>query len=1021
MLASLPILSKGQTCHPPPDPAGSTPDCSSNLNFPNCLMTTSELSGGFYCDMPRPELVVVKVWANIIRKEDESGGQNIDKVTTYLETAVTEFAKIGILISVEGIDFIDDNDIYDFDDYHTSTPQLTTLISFQDHPGSIDIYFCGDGVWGGGKGTFPSDDAFDESFVVIGGGNDQFGRPLINFPGLLMHELGHVFGLYHTFQYCNNNEQMPGNPCYNVSTCSCGDRVVDTNYDPELNLLYVDEANCTMDPAGMQSAPFTNFMSSSPLNCRQLFTEGQRRRMKRYLTQCEKLLSVVDNNGPMNILAGTEVTIGGGGSLLNPATTGCYPGFVIEPGATLNIATDIAFDISAKILVKARGKLRVQGVALSCCNPDYEWGGIEVDGNPSINQLPASGQGRVIIENGSSLVTAYKPLEVHGGGLVTVTGTTFDNCGTSTFYNYGRTSYSSFANCDFINDESLPFGFSGNISLIGLRGLKLNGCTFTTNETNRPFALQAINSKFEVEGSSFTGYYRGIYASAVGILGAARGFSVKGSTFTDNFIGIEDWNMDNATIRDNTFTGIGGNTTSGAYANESPTGIILRNCTRFQVKGNDLTGVAGAKNAIGILAYDTGGDNNTLSNTFDALSTANQAELINKGATISAGLQYQCNTNTNNRYDFVVWDAGICQEQGNGNATKNTFSVGNQTNGDFNNQGGDVNYYHLDLPIETPDNYVNISTFIRTSTVVCSGGIGDDDKKLDSPDESTLRDLFDDKKSEYDIKKAQYDALPSNSAAAQALQREMGQLKYNMHEIADRIVRSELADSTGTDLPKIRTWLRKKDTKESEYGIVETWMQEGNTAKAIETLDSVLVRYALSGLALTEHSDYEAWLDLRIGFINTSKDLYSLSSTDILSVAATANTATGVAAAQAQALLNSVYGDDYHLAPKWAEPDTKKILAQPMASNSTTAQGSVVAFPNPANEVVNFHYQLDDQHGGAWLTIQDLNGRLVAKLALMEGSNNLEWNTSGLAAGVYYYKTSQIGGDVMPQKLILIK
>lgn len=43
-----------------------------------------------------------------------------------------------------------------------------------------------------------------------------------------------------------------------------------------------------------------------------------------------------------------------------------------------------------------------------------------------------------------------------------------------------------------------------------------------------------------------------------------------------------------------------------------------------------------------------------------------------------------------------------------------------------------------------------------------------------------------------------------------------------------------------------------------------------------------------------------------------------------------------------------------------------------MASNNTMVEGKVV---------VNFQYKLDDQHGRAWLTIQELNGRLVAKLA----------------------------------------
>jgi flagellar hook assembly protein FlgD len=92
-----------------------------------------------------------------------------------------------------------------------------------------------------------------------------------------------------------------------------------------------------------------------------------------------------------------------------------------------------------------------------------------------------------------------------------------------------------------------------------------------------------------------------------------------------------------------------------------------------------------------------------------------------------------------------------------------------------------------------------------------------------------------------------------------------------------------------------------------------------------------------------------------------------------------------------------------------------------MGANATVAQGRVVAYPNPAKDAVHFRYQLDEQQGMAWLTVQDLNGRLVAKLPLAAGSNSVKWSTSGLSSGVYYYKTSQVGGIGLTQKLVLIK
>ncbi len=70
------------------------------------------------------------------------------------------------------------------------------------------------------------------------------------------------------------------------------------------------------------------------------------------------------------------------------------------------------------------------------------------------------------------------------------------------------------------------------------------------------------------------------------------------------------------------------------------------------------------------------------------------------------------------------------------------------------------------------------------------------------------------------------------------------------------------------------------------------------------------------------------------------------------------------------------------------------------------------------NGLVKFKYKVSDQQS-AWLTIHDMNGRLVAKLALLANETEVGWKTDGLAPGVYYYKATVL--DNVPQKLVLIK
>ncbi len=622
---------------------------------------------------------------------------------------------------------------------------------------------------------------------------------------------------------------------------------------------------------------------------------------------------------------------------------------------------------------------------------------------------------------------AEKPLTVSAPTLVLADDTVFDRCGTSTFtnlYNLQFSSNSRFTNCDFLNNSATPFLFTENIKLTNIRGITFDNCTFATtpglSNVSGPIAINAHNTRFGVHnGSDFTNYRRAIVASADN--GVDRSFRVTNSNFNNNFMSIENWNVDGCSIRDNIIEGIG---SSIWPPNRPSVGITLRTCTRYEVTGSSLTGTSNTGNNIGIWAYDTGSDGNILRrNNFTNMRTSDYATLNNKGQDVDEGLQYWCNTNTNCWNDFFVIAGGICQEQGLGNATNNKFSQINTTNGDYLNSGGSpINYYHLNAPLEIPLYYSNISPIAKQDTVLCSGSTGEEDEEgdggLSSQGEQVFITKFNNAKAEYDIKRTQYDALQSGSPAALALIPDLAKQRSIMHRSADRLLRSEFNDPENLDWTKIRTWLHNKDSKESEYAIVESWMLEGNTATAEQVFDAIPSTYSLTGDALAQHNDYEDWLDLRISFKSQQKGIYELGAADVLLVQNIADNSTGRAAAQTQGLLNHQYGYNYWISPEGL--GSLPMIGLPSNGSEHFEEG-LVAFPNPAKDEVNFKYKLLEGVEETQLNIHDVDGRLVASIVLKGNTGTVSWETKGLASGIYYCNARNIVGQPTPKKLVLIK
>ncbi len=425
----------------------------------------------------------------------------------------------------------------------------------------------------------------------------------------------------------------------------------------------------------------------------------------------------------------------------------------IEPGAELSVKSTVFLVPGTNIKVKQGGHLVVDGgrVTNAC---DQYWHGIQVWGNKHASQFKLPGQlnpqGKLtlkngaVIENAFNAVTLWKPNDWNTtGGIVQATNSTFlNNKRSAEFLSYqnfnpidttvlfGNASY--FRNCTFeVNDDyMIPSDFDSHITMWDVDGINLKANTFRNEMTeasargNGVFTIDA-NYKVEprcsqpevpcpepyIEPNVFSNLDAGIYATNSR---TSKTIFVDQAIFSGNGYGIVLNAVNNATVIRSMFQidtfGKEGFACSGTFG----VGIDITNSNGYIIEENHFSSRSdpSASDLIGVRVYNATDfeldPNDIYNNSFNALSRANLAEGKNYITQSSEqGLLYQCNTNTENYYDFYFVGDGVAGHQGSGSrAAGNSFTQIPNPLGPprhINNLAiNHVDYYHTSDTLEVP-------------------------------------------------------------------------------------------------------------------------------------------------------------------------------------------------------------------------------------------------------------------------------------------------------------------------------
>ena len=887
---------------------------------------------------------------------------------------------------------------------------------------------------------------------------------------------------------------------------------------------------CYDTPLGMENQNLTGCiyenrcaLSQCQIGRMHRFLEKNQPAFERFLVGHEQdgtpIFSMTEKNCN---LVDPDMVIPDGADVLWAGPRSIRSNIIVESGGKLTITCDIGMPNDARITVESGGRLVIDGARIyNNCDGGF-WQGIEVYGT-DLGQLPPvpNGQGYVSLLAGSVIERARFPVYVKKGGVVRAQSTDFLNCGTAGFYNYPSFSISHFIDCDFVRDAGFADlgSWPDQIFYQSYKNVRVSGCRFNTinlaSNGSNGTAIRGFGSSFHVSGSTFEGYRVGVWGHSwfddhVGT------FTVRNCTFTENRIGIASWANDNVVITGNTFEGIGKHIQTGSHR-----GLTLSNCTGYTVKDNEFYGLGGTiKDRVGIWALNTGSEVNTIKrNKFEGVYQANLAEENNRGNDPEEGLQYLCNENFGNTYDFRVLDGGVAQYQGGSqDAAKNFFGHYNVTDGDFDNESGKkITYYYLPIAGQIPEYYHSISPVQVLNDVVdnCADLKHNDDHGILTPTEEPLiEQIFTSAKSSYDQLKASYTALlnggdneavltgtiqsatgqdaPSlkqdllgispyltsgvleavvsrgdiftngdlydilsanpdelgspgfqdflyreldglladsilqNQGQATARTTTEGNLtRYtmDMHQAANRILISVLADTNSLDLSKYRLWLGNKGSIEARYALASSYMMEEDFVNTRLVRDSIPAQFGLSGDWLSEHGHYVSLTEIVINAIENDVHFAAYAPARVLQVQAIADNSMGVAGMMAKSLLNVYYGYEYELTPKPDTLQTAQLIKPPIGKTNELARDyqHLQVMPNPAKDMVSFQYKLGEELVDNEIQVFDVSGQLVTRFEIKGQTGRVQWHTGLVKRGVYFCKLEKGGVAGLPLKLVLIK
>jgi len=870
------------------------------------------------------------------------------------------------------------------------------------------------------------------------------GVPGSNLP-VVIHEVGHCFGLAHTFDFTDSSNvyEGPAVSCSAPSGCQtgygylpdqcCGDMVGDTpKHGIDTVIVVSGDCQTSITPSGVSPEIFRNYMSyARPLRCGDRFSDQQVRRMRLYLK----------NSALLNPLKVTPETVASDTVIWDDLVVKST-NIIVPDDAVLVVDSVLEMAPGTYIVVRRGGTLIVNGRVTAGCGG--LWGGIVVEGGSNYPQKdlggqPSTEQGRFVL-NSSGIVEhavdgvaaqgfLYPDEADYGGGILEVYGR-IRNCTKSIRiqpYRNPGVPNASLAQGAFL---TLDDDYRGEptvqpvfVNIKKINRFDVASTWFTDSRTqdcagrgSRALGLLAEDAAFRARSSYFRYLDRGIEVRPL-ISGGFAAYEVESNTFFNCYTGIESNLPDNFRIVGNSFyiarppmcpqetldfAGV------RLLGYELPLGITLAD-NNFH--GGDVE----ADSYFGIDCIGTGSMENTIrENYYSDLDIGNNAAGNNGDL---KGLRYECNEHSDNQTACLVFPGGsVRMIQGDIDLTTQfSTAAGNRFSGNgytWYNYGAPITYYFWDTTgqvLTTGSGFEDVDTVRATSPNPRCFTIVDDCPAPCTTEGPPVvwKDTFFINQTAWLTTKDEYDQL-TDPEEQEALLPELNAYRSAMDHWGGRVIRDFALDSTGTRTDSVLLWTRHLRAYETDLRLARHAFFTGDLEGYDAWLDSIPARNDLSEAQADELDEFAEVLAVVRPYAEAETDMHHLPTTALDSLEGWAENCNEPGFLARVLLL----GNGREVMPDCGGGSLRP--AQTLANQHPKKATSVRIYPNPTTG--QFFVELPQGSVPVRVLLHTPDGRTVFDQILTASS---PLDGSALRPGLYFCRVVGSTGPQLIAKLII--
>ncbi|GHV43384.1 hypothetical protein FACS1894180_2290 [Bacteroidia bacterium] len=688
----------------------------------------------------------------------------------------------------------------------------------------------------------------------------------------------------------------------------------------------------------------------------------------------------------------------------------------LQSNSILNMSGTAKCGTNSKILVRAGGKLILNGATLTNLCAGEMWQGIELENSENL-QSTILEMNNSLIENAVCAVKTIANSSTSKAASVIATNSTFKNNGIALNFgenNPSQNTASTIKSTNFQIDNN--YLGSNNVTpndhilvkLYGTNNKIFSGCNFTVVGAKTWRGVVAEDAGFTVREkcnsgnynvcddcpTSYTRSYFSGFDKAIDVNNAGNqvAFKVKRTYFAANntrAINVVSCNNYSVTYSNFDFPEpvIKGTAIScyGIYS-QNASGYTISDNTFYQILSNQ------GNSNTGIVMKNSGISNNRIHfNQFENMDLGVYVLQTNGASNGTSGLTIVCNDFIGGKYDIVLERATIHPEQGNASSGANNSFVGTQTSSIYSTGNQQINYYYKNAAPFIPYNPSTAYIRLQPTTTTLASNCRQANCLIAILPEKSLQ---------------QYQQLQNDN--------EDGVNDLEMLQLSNAAVHALMTDSI-EHLKELQQWYSVINTPIAKYSLAETHFALAEYKESERVLAELPAKFKFEEDEKKEHENYMRFYHFTKKLTNSNRSFDKLSESEILELETIASATTGRSATMAQGVLCFFYGicfEEEEMIEDIGDKGNTEHSPQNAPKNTTipttptisTTPTTPVIYPNPTNGMIYF-----DNIEGKTLSIYDESGKL-----LQTTTSNF-FDLSKYPNGNYYLKIENQSFKVVKQ------